>query len=54
MSTQCRNVWASASAAPEAPTPIDPYGDLKLIIEGTSEKYDVGDYGSLTYTFAWN
>jgi hypothetical protein len=32
---------------------MKPHGGLKLIVEVSSDNSDVGDYGTLTYTFTW-
>ena len=32
---------------------MNPHGGLKLIVEVSSDNTDVGDFGTLTYTFLW-
>jgi hypothetical protein len=32
---------------------MNPSGDFKLIVEANSDNSDVGNYGTLSYTFTW-
>jgi hypothetical protein len=33
---------------------MNPHGNLRLYVEVSSEDYNVGDYGTLKYTFTWS